>query len=207
VNRDTIIEQLVYEIGDPAHYLTPDVDVDFTTVEVEETEPNRVSVRSATGRIAPESYKVSLAYSAGFTASGQLLVYGEDCVEKARACGQMILQRVERAGFKLQESLVECLGTGEGLGFRVQGSSRGNREVLLRVSVRDSRRDAVERFTKEFAPLITSGPPGLAGYAAGRPQVRPVFAYWPTLVPKNLVQPKIEVKIQSAGEWSRASIC
>lgn len=201
VSRDTVVEQLVYEIGDPAHYLTPDVDVDFTTLEVEEAGENRVAVRGATGRAAPESYKVSLAYAAGFTASGQLLVYGEDCVEKARACGEMILTRLARAGHTFHESLIECLGAGDGVVHSPTVSVGNAREVMLRVSVRDPRREAVERFTKEFAPLITSGPPGLAGYAAGRPQVRPVFAYWPTLVPKQLVQPGIQV--QSASDWSR----
>jgi hypothetical protein len=216
VNRGTVIEQLVYEIGDPAHYLTPDVDVDFITVEVEEIDRDRVAVREATGRPAPENYKVSLAYQNGFTASGLLLVFGEDCVDKARACGEMILQRVERAGFKLDQTLVECLGAGDAVpGFRSANRAQDSNtppkppvppgggsatEVVLRVSVHDSRREAVERFTKEFAPLITSGPPGLAGYATGRPQVRPVFGYWPTLVPKKFVQPSVCVK--SAGKWN-----
>ncbi len=84
VNRNAVIEQLVYEIGDPAHYLTPDVDADFTTVEVEDAGPDRVGVQGAIGRPAPESFKASLSYAAGFTATGQLLVYGDDCVEKAR---------------------------------------------------------------------------------------------------------------------------
>ncbi len=70
---------------------------------------------------------------------------------------------------------------------------------MLRITAADPRREALERFAKEFAPLITSGPPGLAGYAAGRPQVRPQFAYWPTLISRELVQPAIEVK--SANEW------
>ncbi len=69
----------------------------------------------------------------------------------------------------------------------------------MRVTASDMSRAAVERFTKEFAPLVTSGPPGIAGYASGRPQVRPVFAYWPTLVPKELVKPTVEVR--TAKEW------
>jgi hypothetical protein len=193
VNRHTIAEQLVYEIGDPAHYLTPDVDVDFTKVEITETGPDRVLVSGATGRPAPESLKVSLAYRAGFTASGQLLVYGTDCVAKARACGQMILDRVAAAGFMLESSHIECLGASESVpGLRPPPPDL--REVVLRVTVRDQRREAVERFTGEFAPLITSGPPGLAGYASGRPAVRPIFAYWPALVPRDLVKSKIEAR-------------
>jgi hypothetical protein len=203
VNRHTVIEQLGYEIGDPAHYLTPDVDVDFTTVEVQEMGPNRVQVRRATGRPAPPNYKVSLAYQDGFTASGMLIVYGPDCFEKAHACGNIILDRVERAGFKLKHTLVELLGAADAVPT-APGPTAGSRivnrrELVLRVSARDPRREAIERFSKEFAPLITSGPPGLAGYASGRPQTRPVYAYWPTMVPKELVRPKIEVR--STSQW------
>ncbi|HKD37134.1 MAG TPA: acyclic terpene utilization AtuA family protein, partial [Pirellulales bacterium] len=206
VNRRTVAEQLVYEIGDPAHYLTPDVDVDFTTVELMEVGPDRVSVHGATGRPAPSMLKLSLAYRAGFMASGQMLVYGTDCVPKAKACGQMILERVARAGFQIERAKVECLGAGDGVpGIMSTSGTHGvpyeAREVMLRVAVHDSRREAVERFTTEFAPLITSGPPGLAGYASGRSPVRPVFAYWPTLVPRDFIACKIDVR--DAEKWLR----
>ena len=196
VSRDTVIEQLLYEIGDPEHYLTPDVDVDFTSLEVRDAGDNRVVVENATGRAAPPSYKVSAAYRNGFTASGQLLVCGRDAASKAKACGAMILDRLRTAGFEYEDSLIECLGTGVSApGFAPTGEIR---ELMLRVSVRDARREAVERFTKEIAPLITSGPPGLAGYASGRSPVRPVFAYWPTLVPKELVTAQVEVRTAKA---------
>lgn len=198
VNRETVAEQLVYEIGNPEHYLTPDVDVDFTTVEIEETAANRVAVRGATGGPAPATYKVSLAYRAGYTASGQLLVYGRDPVTKARTCADLIARRVRAAGFDLAQVHVECLGANEGVP-ELHARPGDLREVMLRVAVRDDRREAVERFAKEIAPLATSGPAGLAGYASGRPAVRPVFAYWPTLVPKQLVQPKYEVR--AAADW------
>lgn len=199
VNRHTVAEQLVYEIGDPAHYLTPDVDVDFTTVELEEIGPDRVAVRGATGRPKPDTLKLSIAYRAGFTASGQLLVYGRDCVAKARACAQMILDRVAAAGFTLDATNVECLGVGDGVPD-ANPPPADLREVVLRVAIRDSRREAVERFTAEFAPLITSGPPGLAGYTSGRSPVRPVFAYWPTLVPRDLI--KCNVEVRDAAKWA-----
>src|SRR4026208_1252025 len=80
VNRRTVVEQLVYEIGDPRHYLTPDVDCDFTTVEVSACGGDRLRVAGAAGRTAPETLKVSLAYRDGYFASGQLLVHGADCV-------------------------------------------------------------------------------------------------------------------------------
>ncbi len=199
VNRHTIAEQLVYEIGDPAHYLTPDVDVDFTTVTLAEVGPDRVAVRGAVGRPAPDMLKVSLAYRAGYMTSGQLLVFGRDCVEKAQACGQMILDRVAAAGFTLDATNIELLGAGVGVpGLHVPPTDLA--EVTLRVSARAASREAVERFAAAFAPLVTSGPPGLAGYAAGRPAVRPVFGYWPTLIPRDLVVPQIEVR--PARDWA-----
>lgn len=199
VNCETVAEQLVYEIGDPTRYLTPDVAVDFTTVELAAAGADRVAVRGATGNPAPESYKVSLAYRDGYFSSGQLLVYGRDCVAKARECGRIILSKVRQAGYELARTNVELLGAGQGLPGMHQ-PPEDLREVMLRVTAHDPRREAVERFTKEFAPLITAGPAGLAGYASGRSSVRPVFAYWPTLVPKSLVTPAVQV--QAAREWT-----
>lgn len=201
VTRETVAAQLVYEIGDPAHYLTPDVDVDFTTVEVSELGGDRVSVSGATGRPAPDSFKVSLAYRAGFTATGQLLVYGRDPVAKARATAEIISRRLEAAGSKPQLIHVECLGAGDGVPG-LHEPPRGLREVVLRITASDARRETIERFGKEFAPLATSGPAGLAGYATGRPRARPVFAYWPSLVPKRFVTPKYEVRL--AADWTAA---
>jgi hypothetical protein len=198
VTCQTVAEQLVYEIGDPAHYLTPDVDVDFTTVELEQAGPDRVAVRGAKGRPAPANYKVSLAYRAGYTTSGQLLVYGADCVAKAQACAEMVWQRLARAGYEFQAKHAEFLGAGFGVPG-LHSPPESLREVVLRLSVRDERREAVERFAAELAPLITSGPPGLAGYATGRSPVRPAFAYWPTLVPRELAPAKIETR--TANDW------
>ncbi len=201
VNRRTVVEQLVYEIGDPAHYLTPDVDVDFTTVEVDDQGSDRVVVRGATGRPAPPALKVSLAYAAGYMASGQLLVYGRDCLAKATAAADMIRRRIEVAGFTLDKFGVELLGSGAGVpGLKSSTAQQTPSEVLLRITVQDPSRAAVERFTKEFAPLITSGPAGLAGYAIGRSSSRPVLAYWPTLIPRDRVRPSAEVR--PAADWS-----
>ncbi|MFM2095491.1 MAG: hypothetical protein RIS70_2615 [Planctomycetota bacterium] len=200
VDRRSVIEQLIYEIGDPRHYLTPDVDVDFTSVEVADLGNDRVRVTGACGAAAPRNYKVSLAYRAGYTSSGQLLVYGEDAVEKAQACGEMILERLAKAGWRPAHANIELLGAGAAVPRQPDVAQSSNaEEVMLRVTVRDPRREAVERFTKEFAPLITSGPSGLAGYATARSPVRPVMAYWPTLVPRELVTAC--VRVQSANAW------
>jgi hypothetical protein len=199
VDRLTVASQLVYEIGDPKHYLTPDVDCDFTTVTLDDLGNDRVAVRNATGRPAPPNLKVSLAYRDGFMADGRLLVYGNDCVAKASECATIIWRKLEAAGYKYQRKNVELLGTGDGVpGLNPPPTDL--REVVLRLAVHDPRREAVERFTREFAPLATSGPAGLAGYTQARGEVRPVFAYWPTLVPRELMPPRVDVR--TAKEWT-----
>jgi hypothetical protein len=201
VNRETVIDQLVYEIGDPAHYLTHDVDVDFTSVEVDKVGEDRVALRGASGRLAPASYKVSLAYRDGWMASGQLLVYGTDCREKAQESARIVFERCRLAGYELARTHVELLGYGGGVpGTWFWRKYQTPGELVVRVAAHDPRREAIECFARQIAPLITSGPAGLAGYAAGRPPVRPVFAYWPTLIPKFLVRPKAEVR--PAHEWT-----
>jgi hypothetical protein len=192
VNRETVAEQLLYEVGDPAAYLTPDVVADFTSVELSEPAADTVLVRGARGRPATDTYKVSIAYRDGFAASGTLVIFGPDAPDKARRCGQMILGRLRRAGAEPEHSNVECLGAGDCVPG-VVGTGGQPAEVVLRVSVRDSRKAVVERFTRELAPLVTSGPPGVTGYTTGRPAVREVFAYWPALIDKSLLQAEVRV--------------
>jgi hypothetical protein len=190
VNVETVAEQLLYEVGDPAAYLTPDVTADFTSVALNSAGPDCVSVTGARGRPATDSYKVSAAYRDGFAASGTLVIAGPDAPAKARRCGAMILERLRRAGVELEQSLIECLGAGDSVPGVLPAAAPP--EVVLRVAVRDPRRAAVERFSKEFAPLVTSGPAGVTGYTTGRPQVREVFAYWPALLAKSAVTAVVE---------------
>jgi hypothetical protein len=200
VSRRTVVEQLVYEIADPRQYLTPDVTCDFTTVEVDDLGDDRVAIRGAAGSPATNSYKASLAYRDGFMASGTLLIYGHDCREKAEACGRLILERCRLSGFELARTNIELLGYGAGVpGTWLWRKYQAPGELVLRVTAHDPRREAVDCFARQFAPLITSGPAGLAGYAAGRPAVRPVLAYCPSLVPKSIVPAQVEVR--RAGEW------
>ena len=145
----------------------------------------------AHGTAPPDSYKVSATYRDGYTASGMLTIFGRDAVVKARRCGEIVLERVRNAGFHLERSHIECLGsTDVAPGVLTVGE---HLEIVLRVTVADPRQDAVERFTKEFAPLVTSGPQGVTGYATGRPKVRPVFGYWPCLIPRDRVRVTSEI--------------
>jgi hypothetical protein len=189
VNVETVSEQLLYEVGDPAAYLTPDVVADFTSVTLTQAGPDVVRVSPARGRPAPDRLKVSIAYRDGWSASGTLVLAGPGARDKARRCGEMVLARLRRAGALPEHHLVECLGAGDSLPGVLPAAEPP--EVVLRVAVRDARRAVVERFTRELAPLVTSGPPGVTGYTTGRPQVREVFAYWPALIDRRAVEAKV----------------
>jgi hypothetical protein len=189
VNVETVSEQLLYEVGDPAAYLTPDVTADFTSVQLSEQSADVVSVTGARGKPAPERYKVSIAYRDGYAASGTLVIAGPGAADKARKVGEMILARLRRAGAAPEHHLIECLGAGDSLpGVLPRGDPP---EVVLRLSIRDNRKAIVERFSRELAPMVTSGPPGVTGYTTGRPAVREVFAYWPALIDRAAVPARV----------------
>jgi hypothetical protein len=192
VNLETVSEQLLYEVGDPTAYLTPDVVADFTSVRLEDVGRDQVRVTGARGKPATPTFKVSIGYRDGWTASGTLVLAGPDAVAKARWAGRILLERLQTAGAMPSAHLVEVLGGGD-LVPGVLAVPGPMPEAVLRVAVRDGRKAVVERFSKEFAPLVTAGPPGVTGYTTGRPVVREVFAYWPALVSKAVVSPRVTI--------------
>jgi len=193
VTEQTVKEQLLYEIGDPAHYLSPDATVSFLTLRVTDEGNDRVRVRGATGGPPPSKYKLSATYRAGFRASGLLTVFGRNAVAKARRCGELVLERLRLDGCEPRRSNVECLGAGDVAAGLFPAAGRDLIETVLRITVADSRREVVERFTREMTPLITNGPQGITGYGEGRPVVHEVFGYWPTLIDRNLVRAEVEI--------------
>jgi hypothetical protein len=201
VTVETVTEQLLYEIDDPARYRTPDVDADFTGLSVEEVAVDRVAVKGARGKIRSDRLKLVAVYRDGWTASGILAVVGRDAEKKARAAGAIVLERVRRAGITLADSLVECLGAGA-VAPGVIPPAATPFEVVLRVTVRDPSRAAVERFCRELAPLVTAGPPGIVGYATGRPSPRPAFGYWPALVPREVAEERMRWEVRTSEEWA-----
>jgi hypothetical protein len=192
VNVETVGEQLLYEVGDPVAYKTPDVVADFTSVTLHDLGNDTVEVRSPRGEPATDTYKVSIAYRDGFAASGTLLIFGPDAATKARRCGEMIRARLKRAEAEPAQFAVECLGAGDCVPGVIRSFNEPP-EVVLRIAVRDPRKAVVERFSKEMAPLVTSGPPGVTGYTTGRPVVRESFAYWPALVKKDAVKAEVAI--------------
>ncbi len=191
VNIETVAEQLLYEVGDPREYLTPDVVADFTAVQLRQTGPDRVEVSGACSAGMTDTYKVSIAYRDGYTAAGTLVIVGPRAAEKARWSGEIILERLRRAGWTYEAAHVEVLGAGDSVPGVLPAADPP--EVVLRIAVRDPRREAVERFSRELAPLVTSGFAGTTGYTGGRPPVREIFSFWPALIAKSAVSPRVEL--------------
>ena len=148
VNFETVAEQLLYEVADPAWYYTPDVIADFTTPQLTETQADLVEVKKCSGREATDTYKVSIAYRDGFTAAGTLVIAGPNAVAKARQSAAILLERLRLTGCAFAEHLIETIGAGASVpGALPEGDPP---EVMLRVAVRDGNRASVERFAKEF---------------------------------------------------------
>ncbi|HEX9425707.1 MAG TPA: acyclic terpene utilization AtuA family protein [Pyrinomonadaceae bacterium] len=189
----SIKEQLVYEMGDPHSYITPDCIADFTTVRLEYEGRDRVRVYGIEGRPATETFKVSISYSAGYKAVGTLVYSWPEAYDKAQAADRILRARLDRLGLKFDQILTEFVGANATHGPLAGAPPADLPEVQLRVGVRSEDRKAVERFTKEIAPLVLTGPPGVTGFAGGRPKVEEIVAYWPALIPKGEINPTVSI--------------
>jgi Acyclic terpene utilisation family protein AtuA len=207
ISVQSVTEQLVYEMGDPHDYITPDVVADFASIRLRDAGENRVEVFGITGRPATDKLKVSIAYRAGYKAVGTLVYVWPDALEKAELANRVLRERLDRLGLQFDQVLTEYVGASAAHGALVErdqaegterGGSRERRrhdmpEVQLRVGVRGNDRAAVERFTREIAPLVLNGPPSVTGFAGGRPKVEEIVAYWPALVDKRVVSTSVEI--------------
>ena len=192
VSLQTVKEQLLYEIGDPAAYITPDCIADFTTIRLSPDGPDRVLVSGVRGRQATDTYKVSMSYLDGYTAAGTLTYAWPDALEKARAADEILRTRMKDLGLRFEEVRTEFLGYNSCHGPLAAEPDEVN-EVVLRIGVRGKEFADVERFGKEIAPLILTGPPSVTGFAGGRPKPSEVIAYWPALIGKSAVLPVVDV--------------
>lgn len=193
VSVQSVSEQLVYEMGDPRQYITPDVIADFTTIQLQQVGPDRVRVSGIRGAPPTDKLKVSIAYRAGYKAVGTLVYAWPDAYDKARLANAVLRERLDRLGLRFEQLLTEYVGVSATHGPLAGDTGEGAPEVQLRVGVRGSDKGAVERFTREIAPLVLNGPPSVTGFAGGRPKVEEIVAYWPALIDKSVVQTTVEV--------------
>jgi hypothetical protein len=192
INVPSVTEQLVYEMGDPHSYITPDVVADFTSIRLAADGADRVRVFGIVGRPATDKLKVSIAYRAGFKAVGSLVYAWPDALEKAQLADRVLRERLDAMGLRFDQLLTEFVGVSATHGPLTTHTGEAP-EVQWRIGVRSSDRKAVERFTREIAPLVLNGPPSVTGFAGGRPKVEEIVAYWPALVDKSVVRTQVEI--------------
>jgi len=192
VSVPSVTEQLVYEMGDPHAYITPDVVADFTSIRLAADGENRVRVHGITGTHPTPFLKVSIAYRAGFKAVGSLVYAWPDAMEKAQLADRVLRERLDRLGLRFDQVLSEFVGATSTHG-PLAGDGQDAPEVQYRIGVRGGDRAAVERFTREIAPLVLNGPPSVTGFAGGRPKVEEIVAYWPALLDKRAVSTAVTI--------------
>lgn len=192
VTEATVKEQLLYEIGDPAQYMTPDVVVDFRTIQLHDAGPDRVRISGVKGQPRPEKLKASISYHYGWKAIGTLVYSAPQALEKARVADQMVRQRLSELPLQLEKIHTEFFGV-NACHAHLAPAINEPAEVQLRIGARSTDKEGIERFTRELIPLVLNGPPTATGYGEGRPQTREVVAYWPALVPRGAVNTRVEV--------------
>jgi hypothetical protein len=192
VNVHTVKEQLLYELGDPKRYLTPDCVADFTSIRIASDGEDRVRVSGIRGGARPPTLKLSISFADGWKAIGTLVYTWPEALEKARAADGIVRERLRNLGLRFDEIHTEFFGVNACHG-PVAPKVEDPPEVQLRMGVRGQDKRAVERFTRELIPLVLSGPPGATGFGEGRPPVREVVAYWSALLPREEISTRVEV--------------
>ena len=192
INKQVVTEQILYELGDPKCYISPDVCVDFTSIRLFDRGNDVVRVDNVKGFCPTDTYKVSITYFNGFKASSQLTISGPDAIKKANVIKDAIWKKLEQNNCIYDAKSHELLGLSSCFKdmFDLKDDAK---EVVLRLGVKGKCKKSIIRFTKELSPMITAGPPGVTGFSEGRPKVREIVAYWPTLIDKDLVKTSITI--------------
>ncbi|MEM9411195.1 MAG: acyclic terpene utilization AtuA family protein [Planctomycetota bacterium] len=195
VTVETVSSQLVYEMGDPANYITPDCIADFTSIQLQQEAEDRVGISGIKGKPATDTYKVSIAFHEGYKILGQLTVAGPDAIDKAKLCADIVFERAKMDGaeFADDERFVEIVGTNVCHAGIVESPDEPA-EVVLRIGAKGPDKEKLNRLGMEIVPLVTSGPPGVTGFAGGRPKATEIISYWPALIGKDKVTTTVSVE-------------
>jgi len=192
----TVAEQMVYEIGDPQAYILPDVVCDFSAVALQQLADNRVAVSGAKGLPAPDSYKVCTTFADQWRGGHSLTVYGIDANKKAEKLAAAIFAASRRT-FNIfgladfSEISVEVIGADSQYGAFAEIESC--REVTLKVAAKHVDAAGIGVLLKEMTGLGLATPPGLCGFAGGRPKPSPIVRLFSFLLPKGSLAIKVEI--------------
>jgi acyclic terpene utilization AtuA family protein len=194
VTPAVVKEQLLYEIGDPTAYLTPDVSADFTSIRVADLGDDRVLLDGIRGGPPPDELKVSIAFHDGWRNEVALTFVWPDAELRARRTAAILLGRIADLGLVVDAHHVDLVGVSGAHGPMAPPPPGEPAEVMMRMAIRTRDRKSAERFGAEIAPLITAGVPGACGSGGrGRPHASPIVSFWPALVPRGTVTPKVEL--------------
>jgi len=198
VNFDTLREQLLYEVHDPAHYLTPDVDVDMTTLQMEEIGPDAVRVTGTSGRPAPEMLKIVAGYEDGMMGQAMIGYAWPDALAKAQLAAQIIQQQMAETGLKAEETAIEYLGYNSIHGPLADPTHvDALNEVYLRIAVRCTDKKEAAKLGRLIPPLGLSGPPFIGG-VGGMMEPRGLLGIWPALAPRSVIEEYVRVSVEES---------
>ncbi len=190
VSEQTIKEQLLYELGNPKEYITPDCVADFSSIQLKQEGPDRVRVFGIKGTPDTPFYKVSISYFDGYTSIGTLTYTWPEALQKAQKADEIIRKRLEYLKLTFDDVYSEYIGYNACGGDTAPPIPDPN-EVMLSIGVRGHNFRDMNKFSREVIPLVLTGPPTVTGFGGGRPKVREVIAYWPALLDKKTVNPKV----------------
>jgi hypothetical protein len=190
VSEQSCKEQLLYEIHDPAAYITPDVTADISRVSLTQVGENRVRVDDIGGKKRPGSLKLSIGYLAGYKVASMLSFAWPDAYEKAQCAADILVKKMKRKNLQAEETRIDYIGLNS-LHLNVASMDeerlKDMNEVILRIAVRTATREEAQKLAPEIAPLQLNGPPG-ASFFGGRSKVQEVIGLWPTLIPREVVK-------------------
>ncbi|TVP99130.1 MAG: DUF1446 domain-containing protein [Balneolaceae bacterium] len=195
ISEMTVKEQLLYEIGNPKEYITPDCIADFTTIQLAQEGKDRVKIWGIKGEADTSTYKISASYIDGYKLNSTLVYCWPDALKKAKTAANILLKRAKFSGIAFKNTNVEFVGVNacnEDKDLLKEDLKELN-EVQMRISVQGASKDELDRFGKEIAPLILTGPSGVTGFAGGRPRATEVVAYWPALLDKSAARPRVSI--------------
>jgi hypothetical protein len=195
VSEMTVKEQLLYEIGDPSEYITPDCIADFTSIHLEQDSDNRVRVFGIEGRPETSTYKVSASYNDGYKLSSTLVYSWPEPLKKAQKAADILQKRARGLELDYDRFRAEYIGanTTSEQPLTDELLTKNFEEIQLRISISGDKRKDLNRFGKEMAPLILTGPSGVTGFAGGRPKASSIVAFWPALLAKEAVEPRVRI--------------
>ena len=188
-------EQFLYEVHDPANYITPDVVVDISNATLTQDGENRVKVGNVKGKQRPDTLKLSIGYHAGFKVAGMLSFAWPDAYEKAQYAAEIIMKKMKRKGLQYEDIRIDYIGLNAlhlGVAEIDPAKVKDLNEVVLRIAIRTKTKEECAKIVPEFAPLQLNGPPG-ASFFGGRAHIQEVIGLWPTLIPRDALHLKSNI--------------